>query len=307
MPSPRPPRIALGPDEPPAWMRDAVIAGGGHVVPIDQADALIWADPSNPRTLEAALDDAPQIRWVQLPHAGVEHFAHLLTDERIWTCGKGAYAEPVAELALGLMLAGLRSIAGYARASSWSGESGRNLLSARVSILGGGGIATNLVRLLQPFDCHVTVVRRQAQAMPGVDEVLEADRYFDALPDADVVVLALPLVPETDGIMSRNEFEAMRPHAWVVNVARGRHVVTDDLVWALTEGTIGGAALDVTDPEPLPDDHPLWSLPNCIITPHVGNTDEMGIPLLGARITRNVAAWAHGDPLEGLVDPELGF
>ncbi len=82
----------------------------------------------------------------------------------------------------------------------------------------------------------------------------------------------------------------MEQHAWLVNVARGRHVVTDDLVWALRKGVIGGAGLDVTDPEPLPDDHPLWSLPNCIITPHVGNTPEMAVPLLSERIATNVGA-----------------
>ena len=95
----------------------------------------------------------------------------------------------------------------------------------------------------------------------------------------------------------------MEPHAWLVNVAVGRHVVTDDLVKALQAGEIGGAGLDVTEPEPLPEGHPLWSLPNCIITPHVGNTPEMAKPLLAERITANVRRWAHGEPLIGPVDP----
>ena len=112
--------------------------------------------------------------------------------------------------------------------------------------------------------------------MDGVDDVLEADRYADALPGADLVVLALALTAETEGIIAADELALMERHAWLVNVARGRHVVTDDLVAALRDGVIGGAGLDVTDPEPLPDDHPLWSLPNCIITPHVGNTPGDG-------------------------------
>ena len=90
-----------------------------------------------------------------------------------------------------------------------------------------------------------------------------------------------PLVPDTVGIIGRAELDAMEEHAWLVNVARGGHIVTDDLVDALRAGTIGGAALDVTDPEPLPDGHPLWSLPNCVITPHIGNTPAMARPLLG--------------------------
>ena len=99
----------------------------------------------------------------------------------------------------------------------------------------------------------------------------------------------------------------MEEHAWLVNVARGRHIVTDDLVEALRDGVIGGAALDVTDPEPLPADHPLWSLPNCIITPHVGNTPEMARPLLAERVTANVRRFAQGAELIGLVDTELGY
>ena len=163
------------------------------------------------------------------------------------------------------------------------------------------------MRLLQPWDCHITVVRRSVQDMDGVDEVLEADRYADALSGADLVVLALALTPDTEGLMGREEFALMEQHAWLVNVARGGHVVTDHLVEALQNGVIGGAALDVTDPEPLPEDHPLWSLPNCIITPHVGNTPEMAKPLLAERVTANVRRFAQDEPLIGLVDVESGY
>jgi phosphoglycerate dehydrogenase-like enzyme len=141
----------------------------------------------------------------------------------------------------------------------------------------------------------------------GVDEVLESDRLIDALTGADVVVLALALTPETVGIISRSELEAMQDHAWIINVARGGHIVTDDLVWALENNIIGGAALDVTDPEPLPPSHPLWSLPNCIITPHVGNTPEMAIPLLSTRIQENVRRYMRDEELIGLVDVRHGY
>ena len=106
---------------------------------------------------------------------------------------------------------------------------------------------------------------------------------------------------------SRDQLARMSSRGWLVNVARGAHVVTDDLVDALRDGVIGGAALDVTDPEPLPDDHPLWSFPNCIITPHVGNTPEMAQPLLTARIVDNLRRWSEGRPLIGLIDPALGY
>jgi phosphoglycerate dehydrogenase-like enzyme len=307
MSSPDAPRIALAPDTAPDWLAEAIAEGGGHIVPLAEADGIIWADPRDPAALEAALPAARQATWVQLPFAGIENFVHLIDDDHVWTCGKGVYAEPVAELALALGICGLRGVGQYARSSEWTRPTGRNLLGGRVSILGGGGIAESLVRLLQPFDCHITVVRQNVRDMDGVDDVLEADRYPDALAGADLVVLALSLTPETEGIIGRGEFKLMEEHAWLINVARGRHIVTDDLVEALRDGVIGGAGLDVTDPEPLPADHPLWSLPNCIITPHVGNTPEMARPLLAERVTANVRRFAQGSELIGRVDTDLGY
>ena len=301
------PRIHLGPDAAPEWLAEAVVAGGGHLVDVDEAEAIVWGDARNVDALAEVLDDARQIRWVQLPFAGIENFVDQLDDDRIWTCGKGVYAEPVAEMALALGLAGLRNLGPYARAEEWTGPAGRNLLDGNVTILGGGGITESLVRLLRPWNCRVTVVRANVEAMDGVDDVLEADRYADALPGADLVVLALALTPETEAMFAAEEFSLMEPHAWIVNVARGRHIVTDDLVDALRDGVIGGAALDVTDPEPLPAGHPLWTLPNCIITPHVGNTPEMAVPLLAERVTENVRRFARGEELLGLVDVDAGY
>jgi phosphoglycerate dehydrogenase-like enzyme len=288
-------------------MVDAVVEGGGEVVPVAEAEALVWGAARDPDGLEVVLQDAAHIRWVQLPFAGIENFVHLIDESRLWTCGKGVYAEPVAEMALTLALAGLRGFGTYTRATEWSKPRGHNLLGSHVTILGGGGITESLIGLLRPFDCRITVVRNRVTEMVGVDEVLQSDRYLDALPDADLVVLALALTPETEGIISRSELEVMGDRAWLVNVARGRHVVTDDLVWALQNDVIGGAGLDVTDPEPLPPGHPLWTLPNCIITPHVGNTPEMAVPLLSERIMVNVRAWATGDDLVGPVFTELGY
>jgi phosphoglycerate dehydrogenase-like enzyme len=288
-------------------MAEAVREGGGQIVPLAEAEGVIWGDPRAPAALAVALEQAPQARWIQLPFAGIEHFVHLLDHDHTWACGKGVYAEPVAELALALGLAGLRGLGTYTRATSWETPQGTSLLGGRVTILGGGGITASLVRLLGPFDCHITVVRRTATEMEGVDVVLESDRYPDALPGADLVVLALALTPDTDGLIGEDELALMERHAWIVNVARGRHVVTDDLVDALRGGVIGGAGLDVTEPEPLPAEHPLWALPNCIITPHVGNTPEMAQPLLAERITTNVRRFADDEELVGLVDVDRGY
>jgi phosphoglycerate dehydrogenase-like enzyme len=325
----RPARVLVGPGTPRATMLAAVHDGGGTVVTdAADADALVWLHPSDPDGLRDVLRAGPGIRWVQLPFAGVEPYLPLVRDPalrgsgeddaeeraggiaaegRVWTCGKGVYAEPVAEMALGMLIAGLRELTTYARRTSWSRGVGTNLLDARVTIVGGGEIARALIGLLGPFRCEVTVVRRRLEPVPGAARVLPLTELVAAVRDADAVVLALALTPETRGIVGREVLAAMAPHAWLVNVARGAHVDTDALVTALAEGRIGGAALDVTDPEPLPDGHPLWHEPRCLITPHTGNTPEMGVPLLEARVRTNVARFVAGEPLVGPVDAAAGY
>jgi phosphoglycerate dehydrogenase-like enzyme len=304
------PRVALAPDGVRGWLADAVRSGGAELVAPSDADALVWAEPAQAERLGALLQgDAKAVRWVQLPWAGIEPYVDVVRAERerVWTCGKGVYAEPVAEHTITLLLAGLRGLGHYARASTWTGPRGTNLLGAKVVVLGGGGITESLLRLLGPFGCDVTVVRKRPQPMRGAHRVVGVDELDHALDGAIGVVLALALTPDTAGIIGAAQLARMDPHGWLVNVARGAHVVTDDLVGALENDVIGGAALDVTDPEPLPDGHPLWSLANCIITPHVANTPEMALPLLSARITDNVRRWSRGEPLLGLVDPALGY
>jgi phosphoglycerate dehydrogenase-like enzyme len=287
------------------WIRQAVEDGGGTIVPIDQAHALVWNDPYDVALLERTIAQGPHLRWVQLPFAGVEDFAAagVFADNDIrWTCGKGVYAEPVAEHALTLALALMRDLPTRVRATSWGAQSGRSLYDGHVTILGGGGIATSLLQLLEPFRATTTVVRRT-----GPTTLADLDQPH-VLPKADVVVLALSLTPETEGVINTKTLQQMQPHAVLVNVARGRHVVTDDLTHALQQDTIHGAALDVTHPEPLPDGHPLWHQPNCIITPHTADTADMIRPLLSRRIRENVKRFAEGnEDLIGPVDPQLGY
>ncbi len=311
MTSVAPPRVAVGP-EPAPFAVDAVTAGGGQVVPLgEEADALVWLSPrpEDNELLRHALAEGPGIRWVQLPFAGIEHVvaAGIVDAERAWTCAKGSYAEPVAEHALMLAMAGLRLLPARIRATSWGEQAGTSLYDAPVTILGGGGITQELIRLLTPLRAEVTVVRRRPDPVPGAARTVAADRLHDALPGALVVFLALALTPATERVIGRRELERMDERAWLVNVARGRHVDTGALVAALAAGAIAGAALDVTDPEPLPDGHPLWSAPNCIITPHSADTWEMVRPLLAARIRENVARFRAGQPLEGTVDPAAGY
>jgi phosphoglycerate dehydrogenase-like enzyme len=289
---------------------DAVRTGGGTVVDVtDEPDALVWMDSRDSDGLRDALAAAPTARWVQLPFAGVENFlrAGVLTPDRTWTCAKGVYAEPTAEHALALALAGLRHLPAHARTSSWGSQGGATLYDAPVVILGGGGITSALLGLLSPFRARTTVVRRSPEPLPGADRTVGIEQLDQVLPDALVVVLALALTPETEHIIGPEQLTAMGESAWLVNIARGRHIDTDALVQALTEHSIGGAALDVTDPEPLPDGHPLWSLPNCLITPHTANPWQIAQPLLAVRITENVRRFHERKELLGLVDLDAGY
>ena len=288
-------------------LEEAVEAGGGRIVPIEEASALVWADPAVPEQLPAVLARGDQVRWVGLPFAGIEPYVPFLDHERTWTCARGVYARPVAEHVLTLGLAGLRAVVHYARTAHWSAHEGRNLIDGEIVIFGAGGITTELLRLLQGFDTTTTVIRRRPEPLAGATRTVSLDQRLEVLGAADLVVLALALTPETERVIGAAELDAMADHAWLINVARGAHVDHEALVTALDTGAIAGACLDVTDPEPLPDDHPLWARHNVLVTPHVGNTEEMGVPLLAAHIRRNVDAFRLGRTLEGVVDPEAGY
>lgn len=300
-------RVAVGPAKTPEWIRDAVRAGDCTIVDYDQAEGLVWGDPRGADELGEVMRVHRHFSWVQLPFAGIENFVPHLDDRRVWTSGKGVYSEPVAELCMAFLLGGLRHVIGYSRVNEWTVDHGRYLLGGNIVIVGGGGITTSLVRMLQGFNTHITVVRRHAEPIDGVRRVVGQGDLHAVLPTADAVVLACALTPETEGLIGATELHLMKSDTWLVNVGRGRLIVTDDLVAALRERRIGGATLDVTDPEPLPKEHPLWTLDNCLITPHIGNTRAMAVPLLSERITTNCRLFAAGQPLVGVVDVSLGY
>jgi phosphoglycerate dehydrogenase-like enzyme len=293
-----------------SWAVDAIRQGGGEPVELDQDPAgLVWTGPGAVEELRDVLRAHPKISWVQLPMAGVERMAEagVFDHQRQWTSAKGSYAEPVAEHALALLLAGFRHLPERARAHEWGEPAAQTLFDQPVTIVGGGGITLALIRLLEPFRTRVTVVRRSAEPVPGATRTVTTDHLHDALAGAQAVVLTLALTPQTRGLIGQEELKLMDQQAWLINVARGGLVDTEALVGALRSGQIGGAALDVTDPEPLPAGHPLWDLPNCLITPHTADTQGMIRPLLADRITENVRRLAAGQELIGLMDPALGY
>jgi phosphoglycerate dehydrogenase-like enzyme len=304
------PRVAVVPDVP--VFTQAVIEGGVEPSDPEQADAIVWADPTDPEGLRALLATSPA-RWVQLPFAGIEQFvdAGVITSDRTWTCAKGAYGPATAEQALALLLCGARLLHENARRTSWwppeRSKDARRLAAHTVLIVGTGGIGRALARMLEPLEARIVAVNRSGKPMPGAVLTGPSDALAELVPDADFIVLAPPLTPETRHLFNAEMIARMKPEAWIVNVGRGGLIDTAALVEALRARTIGGAGLDVTDPEPLPDGHPLWGMDNVIITSHTANTYSMAMPALAALIKENVARFARGEELDGLVDPVLGY
>lgn len=240
----------------------------------------------------------PALEVCQLPTAGFEH-AFTYVPEGVTLCNAaGVHDASTAELAIGLILTSLRELDVFARAmpqGQWLAGNGISLADRRVLVVGAGGIGKALQRRLEPFECEVTLVGRTARdGVRGITEVEEL------LPGADIVVLAVPLNDTTRGLVDRAFLARMRDGALLVNVARGGVVVTDALVAEVAAGRLR-AALDVTDPEPLPADHPLWQLPGVYIAPHVGGDSTAFIPRIRRLVADQVERWRRGEPLRNVV------
>lgn len=293
---------------------DAVVGAGGLVQPLsDDTRGLVWLSERDTGELADIITRHPAIGWIQLPWAGVDGFADLFSRldhdaAPLFTSAKGSYAEPVAEHALTLALSLAREIPRKSREPHWqASRTGLSLYGNHVVIVGAGGITTELIRLLEPFRTTITVVRRSDRPMHGAHSTVTADRLRDVLPTADLVVLAAAATPETTHLMGRAELALLPGHAIVVNVARGSLLDDRAAIDALREGRLWGLGLDVTDPEPLPADHPLWGDPNCIITSHSADTPLMTKHLLATRIASNVRAFLGEGPFIGVVDTRSGY
>jgi phosphoglycerate dehydrogenase-like enzyme len=295
----------VGPEPAPPLV-EAVVAGGGRIVPPDKASGLIWWG-GGPEQFHDVF--RPTMRWVQLPNAGVEGWtdAGLIAAGPTFTSGAGCYADSVAEHALALMLAGAKRLHDLSRAHTWTSPAPSSLREATVAIIGCGGIGRALIELLAPFRCRVLAVTRSGRQIQGAALSTGPQGIPEILRQADYVVLGAPATEETRAIVGEPELRMMRPDSWLVNVARGSLVDTDALVLALGERWIGGAALDVVAPEPLPDNHPLWQEPRALITPHSANTEALLLAGLAQRVQRNTARFLAGTQLEGLVDPVAGY
>lgn len=316
----RPPAgpIAVLPTSVTGSARDALEAAvrdaGGQVAELSSDTAgIVWlGGPAS--DLENILSEHSAIGWVQFPMAGVEPYAPLFerfagADLPVFTSAKGSFAEPVAEHAVALTLAVLRQIPEKSSATSWAEvKQGISLYGRNVLIVGAGGIAHEVMRLIAPYEPRITIVRRSAGDVAGAERTVTSDQLDEVLPDADVVILAAAATASTSRLLSAERIAALKPTAAIVNIARGSLIDTDALIAALESGHLWGAGLDVTDPEPLPDGHPLWSAPRTVVTSHCADTPEMVEPLLALRVRENVAALLAGDGrFVGVVDAGSGY
>ncbi|MGJ9406866.1 NAD(P)-dependent oxidoreductase [Nesterenkonia aurantiaca] len=293
-----------------AALREGLREQGAELVGEDeQPEGIIVTGMFKTLNLAEVLEANPQVRWVQLPSAGIELYAEVLArfPELTWTSAKGSYAKPVGEHALALTLAALRGLKARALANSWGTEGGISLNGLRCVVVGGGGVASEIVRLYKAFDTHVTVVRRTAEPVEHADVTVAFEGLDEALKGAEVVALAAAATPTTRHLLNADRLALLAEGAVVANVGRGSLLDQSALVEALSTGTLRGAGLDVTEPEPLPETDPLWSLENCLITPHTADTTEMVVPLLRERILANHRRFSAGEPMLGLVDPAQGY
>jgi D-3-phosphoglycerate dehydrogenase len=297
------PRVCVFPSA--ADLEAAVEQGGGTVSEAATADALVLVEGNS--VVDVPLHDG--VRWVQSSSAGNEQLIRtgLVEGTRIWTSAAGVYARPIAEHVLTLLLAAARNLHAYARARSWQRLEARMLGESTVGVVGAGGIGSAVIAHLDALGARTIAITRSGRAVARASEFGGSELLPRLLAISDFVVLSVPLTRETRRLIGEHSLEQMQSHAWLVNVARGELVDTDALVAALRAGRIGGAALDTVDPEPLPDGHPLWGLPNAILTPHTAATLREWRRLFADRVAENVGRFARGEPLLGTIDPERGY
>ncbi|GEE00330.1 dihydrofolate reductase [Gordonia spumicola] len=285
----------------------AVTQVGAQLVDIENAQVVVWI--GGPEGFPELPDG---VEWVALSTAGVERFvdAGVLDDKRIWTNASGFYADGCAEHALALLLAGTRQVIASTR-TRWAKDAVdpavRTLRGSTVAIIGAGGIGRALTPMLKACGATVLAVNRTGTPVAGSDVTLSAERTDEAFARADHVVLAAPDTPDTRHLINDRTLALLKPHSWVINVARGPLVDQTALYRALTDGVIAGAGLDVTDPEPPSPDDPLFDLDNVVITPHVANPAGRLTVEMAPHLADNLRRFAAGERLASVLAVGRGY
>jgi phosphoglycerate dehydrogenase-like enzyme len=282
------------------------------VVVCEGADSV----PTDAQVLVTLLGDAnairelltPSIEWAHVLGAGVDGFPFDALGERPLTCSRGAAAVAIAEWVMAVMLAHEKSLpeSWIDAPSDWNIASLGTLAGRTVGLVGIGAIGTEVARRAHAFDARVVAFRRTATppALPGVELVPD---LHDLLARADHVVIAAPATSETRHLMDAAAFEALKPGAHLVNIARGSLIDQDALRVALDDGRVARASLDTVEPEPLPDGHWLYAHPAVRLSPHISWSGPGTMERTMSLFAENLARFRSGDLLNGLVDPVAGY
>ena len=294
---PEPDSVALMGSLPDGMVAD--VWTGGEQVPesADEVEVVVLPFGVPPSRLPV-LAKLPRLRLIQLMTAGVEHIVPFVPAGVTLCNARGVHDPAVAEWTMAVILAQLRKLPGFAvaqQAGIWSPAGGELLAGQTVLIVGYGSIGEAVERLLAPFGVIVERIARRAR--PGVSSLEELPAL---LPEADIVILLLPVTPATTGLVDARFLGQMHDGALLVNAARGSIVDTAALVAELQAGRLR-AALDVTEPEPLPAGHPLWSAPGLLLTPHVAGAETTGMGRVMALVRDQLARYAAGEPLLNVV------
>lgn len=281
---------------------------------ISDAQVLLrwWFSPQQLNALIAAM---PALRWLHLPHAGVDRVlvpALVERDDIVITNSSGVHAVPIAEFVMMFVLnhaKQARSLYAYQQQATWAQHelSLLEVAGKTMLIIGMGQIGQALAVRAAAFGMHVIGSRRSATPTPGVDHLVGEGEWRAHLGEADFVVVATPLTPQTRNMFGAAELAAMRPDAYLINIARGGIIDEDALLEALHAGRIAGAGLDVFASEPLPSESPFWAMPNVFATPHISFSSPEVRPRTIALFIDNLRRFAAGEPLLNVVDRQAGY
>ena len=262
---------------------------------------------------------AGKLRWVQSTSAGVERYIAVTelrdNDRIVLTNMQAVHGPTIADHAFAMLLALTRDLPYYldpAHRGNWnrrgSGAEPIALHGRTLLVVGLGGIGTEVARRGKGFGMRVVATRRSDTPPPSfVDRQTTPDKLMELLAEADVVALCVPLTRQTERMIGARELAALKKGAYLINVGRGKVLDTDALVEALQSGHLAGACLDVTDPEPLPSDHPLWSMSNVVITPHTSGRSALTRERRNAVYLENLRRFGTGEPLLNVVDKAAGY
>lgn len=285
---------------------------GGLPDALRGADVLFVYDFLS-RAVPGAWHAADRLRWLHIASAGVDPvmFPELRHSDVVLTNSRGVFDSAIAEYVLGVVIAFAKDFAGSLRLQqrrTWRHRETERVAGTSALVVGTGPIGRAIARLLRAVGMSVTGAGRRArEADPDFGRVVASEELTRHLPHFDVVIAVAPLTERTKGMFDARAFAAMRPGARFVNVGRGELVVTSDLIAALREGHLAGAALDVFEQEPLPPESPLWTMENVLMSAHMSGDFVGWRNALVEVFADNFARWREGRPLRNVVDKRLGY